>query len=57
MKSKPEKWLGEFKLEFIIVISIPSMLRGEGNQGDDKVIGEASECSPGNVLGVMGNGL
>lgn len=57
MKSKPEKCLREYKLELIILISIPSELRGEGNQGGDKVIREAGEYSPGHVLAVMGSGL
>ena len=56
-RASQKKWLEEYKLEFIIVISIPSELRGEGNQGGDKVLKEAGEYSPGNVLGVMGNGL
>lgn len=57
MKSKPEKSLGEYKLEFIIVITIPSELRGEWNQGGDKVIREAGEYSHSNMLGVMGIGF
>lgn len=52
-----QKMVGEYKLEFVFVISIPSKLSGEGNRGGDKAIREVCEYSAGNTLGAMGNGL